>query len=233
MLSDIKKQAAEKALEYVKSGTVIGLGTGSTVEIFMRLLADQIHQKKIKNIRGIPTSKKTEILAHKMGIPLISWDANPVMDLAVDGADQVDEKLNLIKGLGHALLREKIVEIYAKKLIIIVDESKMTKHLGVNCPLPVEIIPFGAEAHLKWLKTLGCEPELLLVKGKPMKTDNGGYLIHCFFKNGIKDPYRLAGILDGRPGISAHGLFLDMADIVIVGGKKGVQVLKKGFFGVK
>ena len=106
------------------------------------------------------------------------------------------------------------------------DESKLTKKLGINCPLPIEIVPFGVEAQLSWLKKLGCKPEVFELNGKPMKSDNGGYLIHCFFSNGIKDPYKLAGILDARPGIVEHGLFLDMANIVLVAGKNGVKELK-------
>ncbi len=231
--ADLKKLAAEKALAYLKNGMILGLGTGSTTEIFIKLLSEKIKNGSLKNIIAVPTSEKTANLARKLGITLSTLDRYPKLDLALDGADQVDPHLNLIKGLGHALTREKIVEIHAKKLLIIVDESKMTKRLGLNCPLPIEVIPFEIESHLSWLKTLGCEPKLLKLKNKPIKTDNGGYLIHCFFVNGIKDPYKLNGILNARPGIVEHGLFLNIADVVIVGSKNGAKVLKKARFGVK
>lgn len=223
----LKKQAAEKALFYVKNGMVLGLGSGSTAEIFVKLLAEKLKNGLLKNIIAVSTSKKTANLARKLGIFLDDLDRHSQLDLAVDGADQVDPDLNLIKGLGHALTREKIVEFHAKKLLIIVDESKMTKRLGLNCPLPIEIIPFGVEENIRWLKTLGCKAQLLNVNGKPFKTDNYGYIVHCFFKNGIEEPYKLEGILDKRPGIVEHGLFLNMADVVIVAGRRDVKVMQR------
>jgi ribose 5-phosphate isomerase A len=139
------------------------------------------------------------------------------LDLAVDGADEVDPKMNLIKGLGRAVLREKIVGIHARQFVIIVDESKLVKRLGARVPLPVEISTYEAGAHVRWLNTLGCKAEQWFEEdGSPVVTDNGNYLVRCWFSVGIDDPYRLDRMLLARPGILEHGLFLDMADRVVV-----------------
>jgi ribose 5-phosphate isomerase A len=152
----------------------------------------------------------------------------PHLDLAVDGADEVDPNLNLIKGLGRALLREKVVEIHADRFIVIVDESKLVPRLGSRGPLPVEIIPFEADVHLRWLNSLECRAELWREDdGAPVVTDNGLFLARCWFEGGIPDPYVLADQLSQRPGIVEHGLFLDMANLVIVAGEQGIRVIKK------
>ncbi len=150
------------------------------------------------------------------------------MDLAVDGADEVDWDLNLIKGLGRALLREKIVEIHADCFLVLVDESKMVRRLATTVPLPVEIVPFGAEAHIRWLGGLGCRPELRHEPdGSLIVTDNGNYLVNCWFLDGIIDPRSLARALADRPGIAEHGLFLGMASAAIVAGMKETLVLDR------
>jgi ribose 5-phosphate isomerase A len=150
----------------------------------------------------------------------------PHLDLAVDGADEVDTSLNLVKGLGRALLREKVVEIYAERFIVIVDEYKLVPRLGSRSPLPVEILPFEAEVHVRWLNSLGCKAELWREDdGAPVVTDNGLFLARCWFMGGIPDPYVLAEQLSQRPGIVEHGLFLDMADMVIVAGEQGIRLL--------
>ena len=207
---------------------VLGLGTGSTARFFVEMLGAALQNGSLKDIVGVPTSKSTEDLAKTLGIPLGSVEEYEVLDLAVDGADEVDPQFNLIKGLGKALLREKIVEIHAKHFIVVVDESKMVEKLGTKCPLPVEIVPFVAKAHVRWLNTLpGCQAELWMEDGKPAMTDNGNYLAKCTFKNGIDNAYTLAEQLGRRPGIVEHGLFLDMATTVIVGTEKGPKVLSK------
>lgn len=224
---NLKEQAAREALSYVKSGMVLGLGTGSTVKYFVEMLGEELKAGRLKDVVGVPTSKSTEDLAKALGIPLSSVEDHEVLDLAVDGADEVDPKFNLIKGLGKALLREKIVEIHAKHFVVVVDESKMVQKLGRG-PLPVEIVPFGAKAHVRWLNTLpGCVAELWMEDGKPAVTDNGNYLAKCTFKDGIDDVHVLASELAQWPGIVEHGLFLDMAGTVIVGTEKGPVVHKK------
>lgn len=225
---NLKEEAAREALKYVQSGMVVGLGTGSTAKYFVEMLGDALKKGDLKDIVGVPTSKSTEELAKSLGIPLSSVEEHEVLDVAVDGADEVDPALNLIKGLGKALLREKIVEVHARHFVVVVDESKLVQKLGTKGPLPVEIVPFATKAHVRWLNTLeGCKAELWVEDGKPAMTDNGNCLAKCTFKDGIRDAYDLAKRLESRPGIVEHGLFLDMAKTVIVATEKGVKVLKK------
>ena len=223
---DYKTQAAQRALEYVHSGMCLGLGTGSTAAHFIELLALRLQSGVLRDLRAVPTSDATAQRAHELGIPLTTLSETPCLDLVVDGADEVDPRLNLIKGLGKALLREKIVEMQARQLIIIVDESKIVQQLGKG-PLPVEIVPFEAEFNVRWLNSLGCRAELWRDKQSlPFVTDNGNYLARCWF-SGIPDAYALAHALAGRPGIVEHGLFLDLASRVIVSGRTGVRILER------
>jgi len=225
---ELKKQAAEKALDYIKDGMVLGLGSGSTTRIFIDLLGKKIQSGKLNNISGVPTSKTTAAQSRAVGIPLTSLKEQPELDIAVDGADEVDPDLNLIKGMGGALLREKIVETSANIFLVIVDESKVVPKLGLKNPVPVEIVQFEADATVKWLNNLGCDAILNhLDDGKPTLTDNNNYIAHCYFPEGINDVYKLARVLSERPGIVEHGLFLDMTDIVIVAGIMGISVLER------
>ena len=232
---NLKQQAAQKALEYLHSGMFIGLGSGSTSAIFVDLLGEQLQSGALKDIVAVPTSNGTAVRARALGIPISSLaeiavrrQKTPVLDLAVDGADEVDPQLNLIKGLGRALLREKIIEIHCHKFIVIVDETKQVARLGSKCSLPVEILPFEAEVHINWLNTLGCRAEMWFEEdGSPVVTDNGNNLALCHFNNGIRDPYALARLLADRPGIIEHGLFLDMASIVIVSNQDGVRIMDR------
>jgi len=192
------------------------------------LLGERLARGELRNIRGVPTSEKTAAQARALGIPLTTLTEHPRLDLAVDGADEVDPALDLIKGLGRAALREKIVEIHAERFIVIVDESKLVPRLGTRGPLPVEIVTFEAGAHIRWLNTLGCRAEQWFeADGSPVVTDNGNYLVRCWFEGGIPNPQELARTLEARPGIVGHGLFLGMADEVIVAGEGGVRVLKR------
>ena len=223
-----KQQAASRALDFVRDGMVIGLGTGSTTSYFIKMLGERIQSGSLRDIRGVPTSEHSAKRAQARGIPLVSLADYPEIDLAVDGADEVDPNLNLIKGMGRALLREKIVEIHARLFLVIVDESKLVPRLGVRSPLPVEIISFETAAHLRWLSSLGCQSELCHENdGSPVVTDNGNYLATCRFENGIPDPYKLALQLAMRPGIVEHGLFLDMVGIAIVAGADGTRILER------
>jgi ribose 5-phosphate isomerase A len=224
---NLKEQAATHALTYVKSGMTLGLGSGSTTTIFVDLLGAGLARGDFADIRGVPTSEKTAVQTRRLGIPLTSLSQHPHLDLAVDGADEVDPQLNLIKGLGRAALREKIVEIHAKKFVVIVDDSKLVPRLGTRGPLPVEIVTFEAESHIAWLNTLGCRAEQWLEDdSSPVVTDNGNYLVRCWFEDGIPDADALAQTLAIRPGIVEHGLFLQMANEVIVAGEDGIQIMR-------
>jgi ribose 5-phosphate isomerase A len=226
---DPKQQAAQRALDFVSNGMVLGLGSGSTSAYFVEMLGEKLKSGVLKDVVGVPTSKVTAAQARAMNIPITTLAEHPVLDLAVDGADEVDPQLNLIKGLGRALLREKVVEIHAQQFVVIVDQSKLVKRLGSRGPLPVEIIQFEADAHINWLNTLpGCQAAVWLEKdGTRVITDNGNFLALCRFETGIADAYVIAQIMAMRPGIVEHGLFLDMATQVIVAGEQGVSLLER------
>jgi ribose 5-phosphate isomerase A len=224
---DLRQAAAACAIEYVQDGMVLGVGTGRTTRCFIDLLGEKVQKKEIKNILAVPTSEVSAARLRELKVPLTSLVDHPDLDLAVDGSDEVDPDLNLIKGLGRALMREKVVEIHARQFIVVVAENKLVKRLGSLGPLPVEILPFEALAHVHWLKSLADRAELWLeADGTPVVTDNGNYLARCWFKEGITDVYALAQKLDRRPGILEHGLFLDMASRVIVAGPSGNRILE-------
>jgi len=225
---DAKQMAAAAALDYVKSGMKIGLGTGSTTRYFVDMLGTKIKAGELEDIIGVPTSERTASQARALKIPLGSLSDIEVLDLAVDGADEVDPQLNLIKGLGRALLREKIVESHAREFIVIVDESKIVNRLGTKGALPVEIVPFEARAHIRWLNSLGCRAEQWMeMDGTPAMTDNGNYLAKCYFSEGIADVFDLAEKLAWRAGIVEHGLFINMATRIIVAGESGVRTMER------
>lgn len=223
----LKKLAAERAVEYVRSGMVLGLGTGSTAKFAVDRLGDLLLQGKLKNIVGVPTSQRTADQAKRLGIPLSTLDDHPELDLAIDGADEVDPKLNLVKGRGGALLREKMVEMAAKRFIVIVDESKLVPGLGVSGAMPVDVVQFCWKYTAQRLQTLGCEVKLRLEGDKPFVTDNGNYILDCFFKQPMKDPYKVAATIRSFTGVVDHGLFLDMASLVIIAGKDGISLQGK------
>jgi ribose 5-phosphate isomerase A len=215
-------------MDWVSDGMVLGLGTGTTSAYFIDLLGERLQSGKLSHIQAVPTSEATAQRAGALGIPLTTLADQPRLHLAVDGADEVSPELDLIKGLGGALLREKVVEIHADTLLIIVDGSKLVARLGTRGPLPVEIIPFEVQAHLRWLNTLGCRAELWLqADGSPIVTDNSNYLARCWFEGGISDPYELARQLADRPGIVEHGLFLGMASQVIAATPQGIQTFSR------
>lgn len=226
---NVKEQAAAKALEFVQSGMVLGLGSGSTAKIFVDLLGEKLKSGELKDIVGIPTSEATAEQAESLGILLSTIDEHGTIDLAVDGADEVDPELQLVKGWGRALLREKMVEIHAKELIIIVDDSKIVEKLGTRDFIPVEVVKFGIGGTIRWMNESfeGCRAELWKEDGEPVVTDNGNYLVKLFCDSGIDDPYILADMLAIRPGVVEHGLFLDMATKVVVAGEGGVRIMEK------
>ncbi|XP_030460659.2 probable ribose-5-phosphate isomerase 3, chloroplastic [Syzygium oleosum] len=230
---DLKKLAADKAVEYVRSGMVLGLGTGSTAAFVVARLGDLLKAGELKGIVGVPTSKRTEEQARQLGIPLSILDDHPRIDLAIDGADEVDPDLNLVKGRGGALLREKMVEAASKEFVVVADETKLVDGLGGSgLAMPVEVVQFCWKYNLVRLQDLfneqGCEAKLRLNKdGKPYVTDNSNYIVDLYFKTPIKDGPAAGKEISSLEGVVEHGLFLDMATAVIIAGKTGVDVKTK------
>lgn len=224
-LTQQKQRAADHAATYVQSGMVIGLGTGATATLFVRRLAARMAQGELTNIVGIPTSSQIEDEAKRLNFPLTTLEDHPQIDLTVDGADEVDPQLNLIKGGGGALLREKIVAQASKREVIIVDETKLSPLLGTKWHVPIEVVPFGWRTQLDYLAKLGAKVVLRLGKeGQPFVTDQGNYILDAHFGQ-IADPAALATTLKQRVGIVEHGLFVKLAQEVIVGTDHGVQIL--------
>ncbi|XP_020579882.1 probable ribose-5-phosphate isomerase 3, chloroplastic [Phalaenopsis equestris] len=230
---DLKKLSAVKAVEYVRSGMVVGLGTGSTAAFVVSEIGALLSAGKLSGIIGVPTSKRTFEQAISLGIPLSSLDGHPRLDLAIDGADEVDPDLNLVKGRGGALLREKMVEAASDKFVVVVDETKLVTGLGGSgLAMPVEVVQFCWKYNLIRLQELfqeeGCEAKLRLdPDGKPYVTDNANYIIDLYFKTPIVDAAAAGKEISGLEGVVEHGLFLDMATAVIIAGKEGVSVKAK------
>ncbi len=227
-ISELKQKAAWYAVRLVESGMVVGMGHGSTAGFAIRCIAELLRTGELKDILGVPCSIQVEIEAQQLGIPLTTLEEHPVVDLTIDGADQVDASLNLIKGGGGALLREKIVAQASRREVIVVDETKLAPVLGTNRPVPVEIIPFGWRTHERFLQSLGATLALRRNStGTPFRTDQGNLLLDCDF-GPIEDPARLASALGQRAGIVGHGLFLGLATDLVVARDEGVQHLKAG-----
>jgi ribose 5-phosphate isomerase A len=221
-----KQIAAESAAALVKNGMVIGLGSGSTAEIAMRILGEKVENGL--RIIGVPTSHKSEQLARAFGVPLATLEDYPELDLTIDGADEVElGSLDLIKGRGGALLREKIVASSSRQLIIVVDESKIINRLGSHGEVPVEIVSFGWQSTAHRLEKLGWEPVLRSESGgAPFVTDGGHYILDCSFEKGISIQSRAPQLHD-TVGVVEHGMFLGMATEVHVGGATTVRILRK------
>ena len=218
-----KQRAAEAALSYVQSGMIVGLGTGSTADFFLQALAAALKSGQISRLRGVPTSLQSERRSLELGIPVATLAECPTPDMTIDGADEVDPNLNLIKGLGGALLREKVVAQNSKKLIIIADKSKTVSYLGEHSPLPVEVTVFGHEVQEAFLRSLGCQPTLRRdAAGRIFTTDNGNYIFDCKYTK-IANPAVLELKLKSRAGIVETGLFLGLAQVVLVGTEAGVE----------
>ncbi|MGH7578861.1 MAG: ribose-5-phosphate isomerase RpiA [Gemmatimonadales bacterium] len=209
--------AARQAVDFVRDGMVLGLGSGATARAAVRELARRLAAGRLSGVAGIPTSTATHDLARDVGIPLTDLSANPRIDLTIDGADEVSPTGDLIKGLGGALLREKIVAANSRRLIIAVDETKLVRRLGERVPLPIEVVPFGWSTHLGFLRELGAEPVLRDGSEGPFLTDEGHHILDASFPRGIDDPHALADILARRAGIVETGLFLGMGPEVVVG----------------
>jgi ribose 5-phosphate isomerase A len=221
--SQEKEAAGRAAAKLVRDGDVVGLGTGSTAYFAVLALGERV--KAGLKIIGIPTSIQTADLARTLGIPLTTLDEHPEIDITIDGADEVDPKLNLIKGGGGALLREKVVASVTKKMIVVADSGKIVATLG-KFPLPVEVISFARTVVEKKIVSLGATPKLRTKPdGSPYLTDNGNQILDCSFGT-IADPAALARELNGMPGVVEHGLFIGLAKLVLVGRGDCVEELR-------
>ncbi|KAJ3686040.1 hypothetical protein LUZ61_015204 [Rhynchospora tenuis] len=235
-----KLLCAQHAASLVKPSTILGLGTGSTASLFLEQLSDLLSAGSLHSIVGVPTSLKTDALAKTLNIPLTDLGSHPVLDLSVDGADEVDQELNLVKGRGGSLLREKMVEGASREFVVIVDETKLVPRLGTTGPIPVEVIPFGWDYTIMKLKELfkgeiGFDAKLRTVwdakEGKevPFKTDNENYIVNLLFEKGISGDLRIISDEILRiTGVIEHGIFIGMATSVIVAKKDGkIEILNK------
>ncbi|RDI94530.1 ribose-5-phosphate isomerase RpiA [Meiothermus sp. QL-1] len=223
-LDDFKRRAALEAVRQVESGMVVGLGTGSTAAHVVRELGRRLRQGELRGVVAVPTSEATARLAQQEGIPLVELGPEGV-DLAIDGADEIAPDLSLVKGLGGALLREKIVEANARRFLVVADHSKKVPRLGRGL-VPVEIVPFGHRATLRALSRLG-EPRLRMQGEEPYRTDGGNYIADMRF-GPIEDPAGLDGALKRIPGVVETGLFVGLASLAIVAGPGGVEYLGGG-----
>jgi ribose 5-phosphate isomerase A len=222
-----KRQAAEKAVGFIESGMVVGLGHGSTAIFAVRRIAELLKTDTLKEIVGVPCSAQVEAAARQLGIPLTTLEEHPIIDITIDGADEVDPQLDLIKGAGGALLREKIVAQASCREIIVVDESKLVPVLGTHKALPVEIFPFGWRTQAEYLQSIGARAEVRTKgDGSVFHTDQGNLILDCAF-GPINQPVALAAQLSARAGIVGHGLFLGLATDVIVAGAEGIRHLRR------
>jgi ribose 5-phosphate isomerase A len=216
-----KHAAGVAAARLVEDGMLLGIGTGTTAAHLIYALAERIHDG-LRIAGAVPTSRASAELAGSLGIPLTDLDTHPFLDLAIDGTDEIDPQLRLIKGGGGALLREKIVASVSRRFIVIGDVSKQVSQLGHKMPLPVEVVPFGATPVLKRLQALGALVEIRRFDGQLFLTDNHNFILDCSFPGGIADPAGLHARIKAIVGVVETGLFLDMAAQAIIGGPAGV-----------
>lgn len=222
-MTELKRQAGEKAVEFIRSGMVVGLGTGSTAVHAVRAVGRLLQNGQLQNIVAIPTSEVTADEARSLQIPLVTFDTHPVIDITIDGADEADPNLDVIKGLGGALLREKIVAAVSKRFVIVADYSKRVTQLGSQAPVPVEVIPFAERPVRDYLQSLGARVEKRLDEGKrPYRTDENNIILDCYI-GPIADPHQLAAAIRQQPGVVEHGLFLNMATDVILATPDGIE----------
>ena len=215
----MKQIVAEAAIKEVKSDMILGLGSGSTAALMIKRLADEIRSGKLKNIRGVATSFQSEVLALELGIPLIDLASVPQIDLAIDGADEVDPRFQLIKGGGACHVREKLVAHKANHLLIVVDESKIVQNLNQSFPLPVEVLPNAWKQIQEELSKMNGSSTLRMAakKAGPVVTDQGNLILDVLFNEGIKNPKKIEMSINNIPGVLENGLFVDLTDKVFVG----------------
>ena len=223
-IAALKVQAAERAVMFIQSGMVVGLGTGSTAVHAVRAVGRLLQTGQLQNIVAIPTSEATAEEARSLQIPLVTFDTHPIIDITIDGADEADPNLDVIKGLGGALLREKIVAAVSKRFVIVADHTKRVTQLGSKAPVPVEVIPFAERPVADYLRSLGARVEKRLdeVRERPFRTDENNIILDCYF-GPIADPYQLAQAIRQQPGVVEHGLFLNMATDVILATPTGIE----------
>lgn len=226
-IEELKREAAESAVDLLESGMIVGLGTGSTAYFAIMSIGMLLAEGRLTDITGIPTSEETARLARQQHIPLSTLDKHPAVDVTIDGADEIDPQLNLIKGLGNSLLREKIVVSATRRFVVISDHRKLVDHLGMIAPVPVEVIQFAQRPVSDYLKTLGARPVLRMHEGQPRITDEGNIILDCFFEERY-DPPQLAQAIRRQPGIVEHGFFLGMASEAFVASPDGVQHFSRG-----
>ena len=222
----MKQEVGKAAANLVKSGSIVGLGTGSTTAYTIQFLGDRLKTGELKDIVGVPTSFQSEVLAKQYGVPLTTLDAIDHIDIAIDGADEVDPQKNLIKGGGAAHTREKVVDYLANQFIVVVDSSKLVDRLGSSFPVPVEVIPMAITPVINAIKKLGGKPELRMgvKKAGPVITDQGNMVLDVRFDN-IDDPVSLEKTLNNIPGVLENGIFVNCADLVLIGEVKDGQPL--------
>ncbi len=226
-VESLKQRAAEFALQFIQSGMVIGLGSGSTALFATRGIGRRFQAGDLQGISAIPTSQATEAEARALGIPLTTLETHPRIDVTIDGADEVAPHFNLIKGGGGALLREKIVAQATRRQVIVVDDSKLSDQLGTRWAVPVEVIPFGWASQAAFLQSLGAVPKLRRQgDDSPYLTDQGNFILDCNFGK-IEDPGALANTIKRRAGIVEHGLFIQLTDDVIIASQRGVRHLSR------
>jgi len=224
----LKRKAAEAAFADVRSGMVLGLGTGSTVAHLLDLLGEALGSRALMDIVGVPTSVQTETHARRVGIPLSGLADHATLDLTIDGADEVSHELDLIKGGGGALLREKMVAQASSRVVIIADARKVVRRLGTTFALPVEVVTWGWEAHARFLREQGAEVSLRLAEGgRPAESDNGHVFLDARFPEGIADPCKLERALADRAGVVESGLFLGLADEAVIASPTGVERMRR------
>lgn len=223
-INNLKKSAAIEAVNYIQNNQILGLGTGSTVFFVLEEISTRIADGRLKNIKGIPSSNQTFELANKFGISLTTLDENPKIDLNIDGADEVDEELNLIKGGGGALLREKIIAQASRKNIFVVDENKLSKNLGEKFYLPIEVVPFALNSVVDYLNENELNPKPRIQNGKYFLTDQNNFIVDLFCGK-ISDTMKLNLLLKNRAGIVEHGLFLGLTNMLIIGRQNKVEVI--------
>jgi len=225
--NELKKIAAVEAVKFVESGMILGLGTGSTTNFAIERIGELINGGVLKNIVCISTSERTSQLAGSLGIKLDTLDSCPEIDLTIDGADEVDTDFNLIKGGGGAMFREKIIAQASEKVMIVVDDSKLSPGLGVKCAVPVEVVSFAVKPVEKYIIEMGADVNLRINSdGSDFTTDGRNMILDCNF-GPIDNPFELAAILCGKAGIVEHGLFINIATDIIVAGENGLKHLKK------
>lgn len=219
----LKRQAAEAAVAHVESGMIVGLGAGSTALKALECIAERLAVGRLTGILGVPSSEQVAADARRLAIPLTTLECHPRIDLTIDGADEVDPKLRVIKGGGGALLREKIVAQASEREMIIVDGSKLSERLGAQWALPVEVLAFGLRAHTEYIERLGAAVQVRTrPDGSHFRTDSGNLILDCQF-GPIEDPECIAGALERRAGIVEHGLFIDLVTDLIVASPTGTQ----------